>query len=265
MPGARRDAFNYVYDADTDAWRPQPYSTPSAGTTTATGSTTSILSYSFDSAASLWKPTPFSAAAAAGGGDTNVKTIVTPLIAITTVSAQTRSISSELDTTNYQRLMVFLDHAPLTTSVPVAGTEYTIEGSAKLTGNADWRALATFRSGVLAAVAATVTDTMPGGTNIIPFAATPAYTSTDRIFFQNIVLANSEWAEVYHVTTDASLELVDNLTNTQASSVIYNRCEEFVATINVAELKRVRCVCNNGLHVNSYLLAWQVQAMAGTF
>lgn len=233
MPGSAHDSFNFVFDESTGAWRPQPY------TITAVGG--------------------------GGGGGATLTKGFSILQEITTVSGAYHCVSPELDISDLEEVVVFIDHAPLSTSTPAVGTEYRIEVSGHSDASDLWRPLATFRSGVLAAATATAGASEFPGDSQIDLNPTPAYSSTDLVFFQNMDdFANSEWGRIVRVETNSYLTLQDGLQNTQASSPIYNQCDQFVAMIPVKSAKRIRAVCNNALHVNSYLVAWQARLATGS-
>lgn len=226
MPGAKRDTCNFVYDADVDAWRPQPYS------------------------------------AAAGGGDTNVKLVVGALIAITIVSNLVQSKTPVIDVTNYKHALIFIDHGPISTTTPAAGTEYRIEVSSETSVDSGWRDLVTFRSGITVSIPKDL-SALPAGTNVVLLATTPGYTPPECVFIKNATLSKSEWAEVVQVDEDVSLTLEDPVTNTQTSSSMYSQAFTFTAKVDLGDVQRLRVYCNNGIGSGG-AIAWRARLLAGT-
>jgi hypothetical protein len=61
---------------------------------------------------------------------------------------------------------------------------------------------------------------------------------------KNSVLANSEFARIKSVSTNASVSIIDGLTNTQTGSTIYNQGEMFTAQLDLTAVGRIRLVAD---------------------
>jgi len=148
----------------------------------------------------------------------------------------------------------------LNTATPTFGTEYRIEVNSTESANA-WRTLHSFRTFVAAAATAITQAENPAQT-LIEFNPTPSYTTTDIVAFQNIIdITKSEWHRLADIDANVHLELVDGLQNTQESSSVYNKCEEFVSHIDCSAIKRLRAVCHNNIG-SSGLVMWKAEALA---
>lgn len=193
------------------------------------------------------------------------KTIETELEAITAVAANVQSKSSELSLTGQeQQVTIFIDHAKDHASASVGqGTEYVIQVSEKATGDNAWRTLASFTA-IITAPSAIATDAEEAvGQTVIECGATvPAV--GDIVFFKNATIANSEWSNVIaRVTTGGSetFTIEDGLTNVQAAGTYYTQGEQFVVTIDVKSIKRLRVVCNNTKGTTNRAIVWRCAAI----
>jgi hypothetical protein len=82
----------------------------------------------------------------------------------------------------------------------------------------------------------------------------------DIIFFKNATLANSEWANVIGVDATGGSEhfdIEDGLTNTQAAGTYYTQGEQFVLTLDVQSVTRLRVVCNNTKGTTNRAIVWR--------
>jgi len=201
-------------------------------------------------------------------GDVNVradKTIESELKAITEVSAGSQSKSSELDVSGQEgQVTLFIDHAKDAAGAAVGqGTEYVIQASQKASGNDTWRAIASFTAEITAPTAVTTDgEETAGATDIECGASVPAV--GDIIFFKNATLANSEWANVIAVDATGGSEyftLEDGLTNTQAAGTYYTQGEQFVVTIDIHSITRLRVVCNNTKGTTNQAVVWRCAAI----
>jgi len=179
-------------------------------------------------------------------GTTITKTIQTELLAPTLVAANAQQLSAELDLANIKKATIYIDHGRTAVTAFVgAGTEYRIEGSQKATGNDTWRTIASVECIITLATAITADGNEAAGTTVIDIGAnTPAV--GDIVFWRNGTLALSEWMKVVAITGGTDFTIQDGLTNPQlAAQLIYNKAEQFVLTLDVNSLTRLRVVANN--------------------
>jgi hypothetical protein len=224
-------------------------------------------SHIYDTTTGAWKPDT-GAVSGGGGASTNEslrKEYIGDVQTVTTVSGNEVLVSDELDVTNYKQLLLFINHAALSTSSPEVGTEYRVEVTSETSANSAWATVQAFRT-IGDAAATFVCGAENPAQTVIGVNPTPAYTSTDIIFFKNNDdFTNSEWAKVANVVNNTSVDIIDGLTNTQESSNIFNLAEMFVVDLDVAPVTRVRVVCHNNMHGNSYLVGWNARAVASWY
>jgi hypothetical protein len=225
------------------------------------------LNYVFNESTVEWQPQPYSATVSGGGGGSSLsKTIQSEVQAMTTVSANDVSVTDAVNVSNIQGAAIFIDHAPVGTDAPGVGTIYEIEASEKATGNDTWRTIAIYKSATIAAATVTVSESNYPAQTVIPMNPTPAYTLTDNVFFFNTDdFANSEWGKMADLSANVSIELRDGLTNTQASSVLYNRAEHYVALLDLTALTRLRVTCHNNGHADAEDVIWRVALITGEY
>jgi hypothetical protein len=181
------------------------------------------------------------------------------LMEVTTVSGGLAVSSPALDVGGQAHGIVFIDHAYLDTAASgVLGALYTIEVSQKASGNDNWRPYTTFRTALLTpsyAVTpnATHADGQPGETTIsLASNGASGYTAGNKVFFQNNAsFANSEWAEVVRSSQTTFVQLRDGLTYTQQSSYIFGAAEQYVTSMRLDDVERLRVTVNNALYTNT--------------
>lgn len=195
------------------------------------------------------------------------KTYVT-LQEVTTVSGGDARNSAELDVGGKAHGCVFIDHAFLDTGASgVIGVKYTIEVSQLASGSDNWRPYTSFSTALIGPAPATtpVAGCLPGETTIsLASNGASGYTSLDKVFFKNnIDFSKSEWAEVVKAVGATHVLVRDGLTNTQQSSAMFSKAEEYVAFIRFDDVSRVRVTCNNALYAGAKAVAWRARIIYG--
>jgi hypothetical protein len=174
--------------------------------------------------------------------------IETELLAITSIAANAQQASSVLDVSNYSEATLFIDHARDASSAFVgAGTEYRVAVSQKASGSDTWRTLYSVVCGI-AAASSIVTDAIEaaGQTRIETGATLPA--KGDIVFFKNATIGNSEWARVIAIDSTGGAEyfdIQDALTAEQPQQTMFNKAEQFVLSMNLKSVRRLRVIVNN--------------------
>ena len=198
-------------------------------------------------------------------GSDITKTIETELQAIVEVPADVQDISIVLDLSGQEKqVTIFIDHAKDHALASVGqGTEYVVQVSEKASGNDTWRTLETFTAALTVPVAmVTDTEEVAGQVDIECGSVVPAV--GDILFFKNSSLGNSEWANVIARDTTGGSEKVtieDGLTNVQAQGTYYTQGEQFVQTISVRSVTRLRVVCNNTKGSTNRAIVFRVAAI----
>lgn len=176
---------------------------------------------------------------------TITKTQGTSLITLQELTANTVLKSSAQDVTTKLAAMVFI-HFGLTdpTGVLSAGVEFRVEASAKSSGNDQWFPISSVRTYTAAPEAEAVSGTVTSGTTLVTVSSTTNLTVGDIVFIKNTTLANSEWGRIRAVSTNASITLIDSLTNTQTGSTIYDLAEMYAIPIDLTAIGRIRLVAD---------------------
>lgn len=85
--------------------------------------------------------------------------------------------------------------------------------------------------------------TEPVGETVIALTLTATYVAEDLVYFANATEANAEWAEIITVVTDATIEIMNGLTNEQASgTVVFNDATAFVCPLDLNANESYRVV-----------------------
>ena len=190
------------------------------------------------------------------------KTIQTELKAITAVAADVQSVSSILDLSGQiKQVTILIDHAKDHASASVGqGTEYVVQVSEKATGNDTWRALASFTAAITAPTVITTDAEEVAGQTVIEIGATTPVVG-DILFFKNATIGSSEWGTVIAIAAGTTCTLQDGLTNTQAQGTYNTQGEQFVVTIDVSSVTRLRVVANNTKGTTNRAICWRCAAI----
>lgn len=86
------------------------------------------------------------------------------------------------------------------------------------------------------------TATEPAGETVMAVAATTGFVAEDELYIENGTLLNSEWAKCQEVVSNTSINLLDGLTNEQASSTIWNDASKFVVSLDLNGIESFRVV-----------------------
>jgi hypothetical protein len=191
------------------------------------------------------------------------KTVQTELKSIASLAPYMIDKSSVLNVSTTFSTALFIDYAPVSTSIPSIGAQFIIEGSEKASGNETWRPLQTFFTGN---AAASLASTVAGGTaanaTVAQILSNTGFSGGDLIYFANVTtIINSEWARVGWISA-ASVVLEDGLTNVQDSTGVWNKAQQFIAQLDVSPYQRVRVVAHNALFPGLPItINWRVAAL----
>lgn len=191
------------------------------------------------------------------------------LMEVTTVSGQVAVSTAALNVAPYSHASVFIDHAYLDTAASgTFGVEYTIQTAQKSSGNDNWRNYAAYRTALLVpgfAVTPLVAN-LPGET-MISLASNGAsgFTATDRAFFANNAdFSKSEWVDIVQASQTTGVLIRDGLTNTQVSSWLFGKAEQYVILMRLDDVERLRVTVNNCLYNNTNkAIAFRARAILG--
>mgnify|MGYP001615681251 CR=1 FL=1 len=151
--------------------------------------------------------------------------------------------SSEQDVSTKLAATIFARIGRIVTAAFTAGVKVRVEVSSAASGERYWQPITPFQTNLGASVAdEAVNGTCASGQNVIPLAITTGFAVGDLVYVDNTTTGNSEFCRVVTVTSNVSVTVADNLTNTQTGATVYNQAEEFIATIDLIAIKRIRIV-----------------------
>lgn len=113
------------------------------------------------------------------------------------------------------------------------------------TGDEDWYEIQRFTIGETGTPAdEALTATEPIGETVLAVAATAGFAALDNIYILHTTLANSEWAKLEKIATDASLTLTDGLTSEQtaAASTAFGSAQRFAMYLSLTGVDTFRVI-----------------------
>jgi hypothetical protein len=135
--------------------------------------------------------------------------------------------------------------AQTTATTPAAGTRIVVEADTESTGNS-WVPVATLITGPLLAELEALTGTIAAAATVLTCASTTNFgPRTELIFIRNTTLANSEWAEVTTISSNASVTVKDGIVNAQTGSTIYDQASRFLIQFDCSGFSRYRVIVDN--------------------
>jgi hypothetical protein len=153
-----------------------------------------------------------------------------------TVKGSAQDVSTKLAAT------ILCFHASVEATANTNGGKFLVQVSGASSGDEDWATVTQFQAQATTADTEAGTATEPAGETVLAVASTTGFAADDILYVQNGTLANSEWARCQEVVSNTSINLIDGLTNEQASSTIWNDAEIFVAQLDLTAVSRLRVV-----------------------
>jgi len=173
------------------------------------------------------------------------KTQGTTLLGLQQLSSNSVVVGTAQDVSTKLAATVFIHFALVDAGgVLLDGVEFRIEASAKSSGNDQWFPLVAFKTYTAAPEAEAVSGTVSAAATTIAVSSTTNLSVGNIIFIKNATIANSEWARISGVTTNASITVIDGLTNAQTGSTIYNLAEMYTAQLDLTAIGRIRLVAD---------------------
>jgi len=142
-----------------------------------------------------------------------------------------------------------------------SGAIVRVQASPKPSGDDAWRDLAVFQTQVTTPESESVSSTANSGQAVLPVASTSNLAVEDLILIKNGTIGNSEFHRIKAVSSNTSVTVDDNLTNSQTSSTIYDQAELFLVQLDVLPFSRLRVQIDNA--ANSRTIVAQAYASAG--
>jgi hypothetical protein len=171
------------------------------------------------------------------------KTQGTSLITLQQVASNTVVVSAAQDVSTKLAATVYIHLGRDDTAGNlVSPVEFRLEGSAKSSGNDQWFPLAISRSNINLPESEAVTATVSSGQKVITMSSTTNFGVGQYIFVKNSTLGNSEFCRIKAVSTNSSVTVIDDLTNAQTGSTVFNRAELFTMQVDLTAVGRIRLV-----------------------
>lgn len=182
------------------------------------------------------------------------KTTGTSVLSLQSVAASTVVISSDLDVSTKMAATILIWFGRRSATAAGAGVNIRIEVSGESSGDSSWKSIYIFTTGFAACEAEAVSGTVSSGTNVITVASTTNLTIGDYIFIDNSTIANSEWKRVKSISTNASVTTENNLANAQTGSTIYDSAEDFMCSLDLTAIKRLRVVADGASFTQAFAI-----------
>lgn len=167
------------------------------------------------------------------------------LLSLQEVLSNSVVVSAAQDVSTKMAATIFIHFGLTDTTGPlIDGVEFRVEASAKSTGNDQWYPLVSYKTYTAAPESEPVSGTVSSGANVVTVVSTTNLTVGDIVFIRNTTIGNSEWGRIKSVATNASITLIDALTNTQTGSTIYDLAEMYTCQVDLTSIYRLRLVAD---------------------
>jgi hypothetical protein len=122
--------------------------------------------------------------------------------------------------------------------------KFLVQVSGAASGTEDWATIVEFDATISTADTEAMTATEAVGEKALAVAATAGFVANDILYIQDAgTVADGEWARCREINTDATIDLVDGLTNAKdASDVIWNDADIWTCQLDLTAIGRVRVV-----------------------
>ena len=107
-----------------------------------------------------------------------------------------------------------------------------------------------------------VSGTVAAGARVVTVASTTGLVVGDIVYFDNTIVANSEWGRIKSIAADTSITLEDVLANAQTGATIYDQAEIYApVAVDLRGSRRVRVVVDGSgggqaFAVEARILSW---------
>jgi hypothetical protein len=153
-------------------------------------------------------------------------------------------VGSALDVSTKLALTLALFHASVEAAANTNPGKFLVQVSGAASGTEDWATIVEFDATISTADTEAMTATEAVGEKALAVAATAGFVANDILYIQDAgTVADGEWARCREINTDATIDLVDGLTNAKdASDVIWNDADIWTCQLDLTAIGRVRVV-----------------------
>ena len=142
-----------------------------------------------------------------------------------------------------------------------SGVIVRIQASPKSTGDDCWQDLRTYQTNITNPESEAVTGGGSSGQAAMTVSSLTNLSIGDLVLIKNSTIANSEFHRIKG-SSAGTVTVDDNLTNSQASSTIYDQAEKFADIVPVMSFARLRVQIDNA--ANARTIVAEAKASAGT-
>lgn len=153
-------------------------------------------------------------------------------------------VGSALDVSTKLAMTLALFHASVEAAANTNPGKFLVQVSGAASGNEDWATIYEFDATISTADTEAMTATEPIGETALAVAATAGFAANDVLYIQDAgTVADGEWARCREIATDATIDIVDGLTNQKdAADFIWNDADIFVCELELTSKARVRVI-----------------------
>ncbi len=170
------------------------------------------------------------------------KTTDIELIEHQAVTHQGTVVGTAQNVSTISSITISLFHASIEDAANTNSGKFLVQISMSESGNADWGTIYEFDATISTADFEAMTAIEPIGETVLAVALTAGFAALDKLYIQDTgTLKNSEWALCQEILTDASINLIDGLTNAKdTSDIIRNDADIWTFVLDVSSIKRIR-------------------------
>ncbi len=170
------------------------------------------------------------------------KTTDIELIEHQAVTHQGTVVGTAQNVSTISSITISLFHASIEDAANTNSGKFLVQISMSESGNADWGTIYEFYATISTADFEAMTAIEPIGETVLAVALTAGFAALDKLYIQDTgTLKNSEWALCQEILTDASINLIDGLTNAKdTSDIIRNDADIWTFVLDVSSIKRIR-------------------------
>ena len=157
-----------------------------------------------------------------------------------------KEISAVQTLTGNLAATIVMYYAPVENAANTNPGSFLVQVSPVSSGNEDWVTIEEH----ITPSGTPATEALSGSESddSLAVASTSGFAARDVIYIQDTTtLADSEWADVWQIVTDSSINLLSNLTTAKDSAdVIWGSARRFITHLNLTAIVRVRVVFAHG-------------------
>ena len=155
-------------------------------------------------------------------------------------------VGSTIDVSTKRAVLIFMYHGYVEATADTNPGKFQVQvrpdnGSGSV--NEHWITVAEYVAKGTTPSDEALDATEPVGETVIALTLTASFAAEDLVYFPNSTLADGEWGQIQEVATDASITLIEGLTNEQdIAALVLNDASRFVCALNLETVKAFRVI-----------------------